>query len=177
MDGAEPVTYIEFAETGQLLGERRALGVVLAGLRGLEAHVLEDRDVLVPEAERGLPRGLAGYVGREGNRPAEQFAQPRRHRPQRGAAGRPLGERGALGPPEVREDDHPRTAVRQLADHRQASPDPAVIGDLPGAGQVERYVQVRPQQHAPAEDLQVVDGSHYRSREATSTVRSTSRLE
>src|SRR4029077_1361094 len=76
-----------------------------------------------------------------------------------------------------REDDDPRAPVGQLADHRQAGPDPAVVGDLPGAGQVQGDVQVRPQEHAAAEDLQVVDGSHYRSREATSTLRSTSRLE
>ena len=39
------------------------------------------------------------------------------------------------------------------------------------------HVQVRAQQHPAAHDLQVIDGAHYRSREATSVVRSTSRLE
>ena len=175
--GAEPVAHVQLAEAGQPLGEGAALGVVLAGLRGLEAHVLQHRDVLVTQAERGLLGRGPGHVGGERDGPAEQFAQPRRHRPQRRAARRPLLEGGALGPAEVREDDHPRAPVGELADHRQAGPDPAVVGDLPGAGQVERHVQVRPQQHAAAEDLQVVDGPHYRSRAATSAARSTSRLE
>ena len=174
--GAERVVHVQLAEASQLLGERAPLGVVLAGLGRLEAHVLQHRDILVAQAERGLGGRLASHVGSERHRPSQQFAEPLGHRPQRRAAGRPLGERVTLRPAEVREDDDPRAPVGQLADHRQAGPDPAVVGDLPGAGQVQGDVQVRPQQHAAAEDLQVIDGAHYRSREATSAVRSTIRL-
>ena len=177
---AEPVAHVHLAEAGQPLRELAALGVVLAGLGRLKTHVLQHRDVLVAEAERGVLGRGPGHVGGERDGAAEQLAQPRRHRPQRRAAGRPRLERAARGPAKVREDDHPCPPVGQLADYRQAGPDPAVVGDLPGAGfrdQVQRDIQVRPEQHAPAHDLKVVDGPHYRSREATSAVRSTSRLE
>jgi len=63
----------------------------------------------------------------------------------------------------VRHDDHPGAALGQLPYGRQAGPDPAVVGD-PGAlrvGEVQRHVEVGPQQHAPAGDREVFDGFHF----------------
>ena len=89
MHGAEPVAHVQLAEAGQPLGEGAALGVVLAGLRGLEAHVLQHRDVLVTQAEHGLlGRGPGHVSGEETGRPSSS--------PSRAATGR------SDGPPAAR---------------------------------------------------------------------------
>ena len=81
----------------------------------------------------------------------------------------------ALGPPEVRGEDHPRPGFRQRLDGRQRRPDAAVVGDPIS---VEGDVQVDAHQHTAVADPlveQVVERVH--SFEATRPVMSTSRLE
>ena len=84
--GAEPVVHVQLAEAGQPLRERRPLGVVLAGLGGLEAHVLQHRDVLVAEAERGL-LGRRARPRRRRRTPAGPAVRPAA-RPPAAATGR-----------------------------------------------------------------------------------------
>ena len=48
--GAEAVADVRVGERGELVGERAALGVVLAGLARVEAEVLQQRDLAVAEA-------------------------------------------------------------------------------------------------------------------------------
>ena len=65
-------------------------------------------------------------------------------------------------------------------DHRQAGPDPPVVRDPRGrrVGEVQRHIQVSPQQHPPPGDVQAVDTKHRHDRlAATRAVRSASRLE
>jgi len=120
---------------------------------GSKAHVLQHRDVLVAEAEHGLlGRGPATSAANETGRPSSSPSRAATGRSD-GPARRPLAERGALRPAEVREDDHCAPRSDSLLINRQAGPDPAVVGDLPGPGfrdQVERDVQVRAQQDAAA---------------------------
>jgi hypothetical protein len=182
---AEAVADVEVGEGGQPAGERGPLGIVLARLGRLEPDVLQECDIGVAQPRDGPRRVLPGHVGRKGHRPPQQLAEALGDRPQRGAARGPLGEAVTLGPPEVRDDNHAGAPLGQLPDHGQAGPDPAVVGD-PGItriGQVQRHVQVGPEQDPPPADLQIVDGFHvgvmprYESREATSAVRSARRLE
>ena len=161
--GPEPVADVEVAEQRELAGELPAHRVVLAGLGRLVPDVLQQRDVAVGEPGHD-PGGVPPHhVGGEGDRLAEQLAEPGRHRPQRRAARGPLGVIGALGQAEVRYHDHAGTPAEQLLDGRQAGPDPPVIGDtrVRRVSQVQRHVQVGPQQHAPAADREVFDALHF----------------
>ena len=178
--GTEAVAHVVIAEQRELAGELAAGRVILAGLGGLEADVLQQGDVAVGELGHDPGGVRPDHVGGEGDGPAEQLAEPRCDRPQGRAARGPLGIVRALGPAQVRHDDHPGPAVDQLLDRRQARPDPAVVGDarLLRIGQVQRHVQVSPQQYPAAADREVLDALHrYDSRAAMSAVRSASRAE
>jgi len=93
---------------------------------------------------------------------AEQLGQPVGDRAQSGAARRPLGEVGALGPAEVRQHHDPGAPLGELADHRQRGPDAPVVGDHAAAGLVERDVEVGPDQDPAAGEVgsEVVDCLH-----------------
>ena len=131
---AEPVGDERVGERGELVGERAALGVVLAGLAGVEADVLQQRDLAVGEAVDRRAGRVADGVGGERDVGAEQLAEPGGHRAQRVAV---LGR--ALRAAEVGGHDHPGAGVGERLDRRHAGPDPAVVGDR---GAVERDVQV-----------------------------------
>ena len=77
--GAEAIADVEVepaAEADQLVGERGTLVVVLAGLAGLVAEVLDQSDLAVAEPRRDLVGRAAHHVGGEGHRLAEQLRQP-----------------------------------------------------------------------------------------------------
>ena len=102
MHDAEAVGHERVRERGELVGERTALGVVLAGLARVEPDVLEHGDLAVLEPVDRRPRTLADRVGRERDVLAEQLTEPCGHRPQRVAV-----LRRALRATEVRDDDAP----------------------------------------------------------------------
>ena len=161
---AETVADVAAAVTrqrGELAGERRPLGVVLARLCCFEPQVLEHHDAaelrLLDDRLRGNPSDAVARVVGKANRPTEQLRQSRRRRAQR--------ERrvdAALGPAEVRHHDDASASTRQLADGGDAGLDPLVVGDHRRAvtAGVQRHVEVSPDKHGPAGDLEVVDGAH-----------------
>ena len=173
MHGAERVVDVDLGQGGQPVGQLAARRVVLRRLRGLEADVLQQQDVAVAEGGGLGLRVVAGHVGGQRDRRPEQLRQPRRDRRER-----ELRVRRALGPAEVRGDDHAGAGVAERLERGEAGPDPAVVGDRAGA-LVQRDVQVGAQQHAPTRDAlgeEVVEGAHH-SDLPTSVVRSTRRFE
>lgn len=134
VDRAEAVADVDVREGGQPVGELAALGVVLGGLAGVEAQVLDDGDVAVVEARDHGRGGFADRVGRERHAPAQEFTQAR------GGGGEGEGGvRGALGAAQVGGDDDLGARVREGLHGGQHGADTAVVGD--GAA-VERDVQV-----------------------------------
>jgi hypothetical protein len=73
---AEAVADVERGQPRELVGERAALGVVLGGLAGVEAQVLQQGDVSVAQLTGRRPRGLADGVGGEDHRTVEQLGHP-----------------------------------------------------------------------------------------------------
>ncbi|EGJ78227.1 putative phosphoglycerate kinase [Streptomyces sp. Tu6071] len=122
--GAEAVADVDVREVREPLGEVPALGVVLAGLAGVEAQVLDDGELTGLQAVDGLVRGGAHGVLREGDGTAEQFADPLG-----GGQQREGGVRLALGAAEVRGDDDLGTGLDERGEGRQDGADTAVIGD------------------------------------------------
>jgi hypothetical protein len=135
---AEAVGHVCVGKLGELVRELTPLGVVLAGLAGVEADVLEHGDLPVLEAPDGLAGRVAHGVGGERDVEAEQLAEAYGDRPQRVAV-----LRLALRPAQVRGHDHPGAGLGQGLDGRDAGPDPAVVGDLRA---VQGHVEVRPDQ-------------------------------
>lgn len=141
---AEAVADVDVREAGQLVGEGGALGVVLAGLAGVEAQVLDDGDTTVGEAGNDGLGGAADRVLGEGDVGAEQLTEA--------GGGRGEGEggvRGALGAAQVRGDDHAGARVGQRLDGGHYRADAAVVGD---GGAVQRDVQVGADEDALARD-------------------------
>ena len=136
MHDAEAVGDEGVGELGELVGERAALGVVLAGLARVEADVLQHRDLAVLERRRPSRAALSPTVSvANATVAAEQLAEP---------GGRPgareyAGSGAPFGPAEVGDHDDPGAGVGQLPDGRDAGPDPAVVGDRAA---VERHVEV-----------------------------------
>jgi hypothetical protein len=112
-------------ELRELLREVVTVILVLRGLVRVEAQVLEQRDIPVPERLHGLLGGLADGVLREHHRPSQQIAQSLGHR--RKAV---LRVGSTVGPAEVRDHDDAGTRVDEGVDRRDGRPDAAVIGDL-----------------------------------------------
>lgn len=134
VDSAEAVADVDVGELGELVREGTALGVVLRGLTGVEAEVLDDGDLAVGEGGDGLLGGGADGVGGERDGGAEQLAE----------AGGGRGERegrvrGALGAAQVRGHDHPGAGLGELRDGRLHGADAAVVGDVTVG---ERHVEV-----------------------------------
>ena len=121
---AEPVGDERVGQLRELVGERAAHVVVLAGLTLVEADVLEHGDLAVLECLDGGSGALADGVGRERDVLAEQLTEALGHRLE---GVRRL--RRALGPPEVGDHDDPGSRVGQPLDRGRAGADPAVIGD------------------------------------------------
>ncbi len=128
-------------QRGQLVGQRAALGIVLAGLAGFEADVLQQRDRAVGQPGDHRLRRVAHQVGGQRDIGAEQFAEPPGDRGQR-----ELRVRLTLGPPQVRGQHHLGAGLGQLLDRRQGRAHPAVVGDLLA---VQRHVEVGAHQDTP----------------------------
>ena len=138
MRGREGVVDVEVAERREPLDHRR----VVLFLAAEEAGVLEDRDIAGPERRDrrvgALPVDVAHLA-------AEDVGiGTREHRQRR------VRVRHALGPAEMREDQHDRAAVGEFGDGRQRRTQPGVVGD--GAIR-HRDVEVFADQHALAADL------------------------
>ena len=176
MHDAEAVGDEGVGEVGELPGERRPHLVVLAGLAGVEADVLEDRDLTVLERRHGLGGALPHGVGGEGDLLAEQLTEPLGHRAQ-GVLRVGL----ALGTTEVGDHDDARSLVGERLDRRHAGLDAPLVGDLVLA--VERDVQVGADQDPLAPKIatqpmgEVVDSGHRQSVAPTWVIRSARRLE
>jgi len=155
----------------QSVGERAAHVVVLAGLPGVEAHVLQHGDVTVLQSIDRLLGRRPDRVRGEGDVLAEQLAEAPRDRLQRVAR---LGL--ALRSAEVGDHDDPGTGVGELLDRGHAGAHPTVVGDR---GAVERDVEVRADQDPSSAELAqgLEAGRHGQSELPTSAVRSISRLE
>ena len=120
----EAVGDVDVGQCGQLVGERAALGGVLAGLARVEPDVLQQRHLAVGHRRHGgLGPGAGRGIGQH-DVLAEQLAEPRGHRaPARArASGSPLGR--------------PRCAAtitfapdRSGGQGGKAGPDAAVVGD------------------------------------------------
>ena len=104
---AEAVGDVGVGQRGEVVGERRALGVVLGGLAGVEPDVLQQGDVAVAEAGDDAPGVLADGVRGQGDVLAQQLAEPRGDRGE-GV----LRVRGALGTAQVRGEDDLRALRR-----------------------------------------------------------------
>jgi hypothetical protein len=142
---AEAVADEAVAQRGQLVGEGSALGVVLAGLAGVEPDVLQQGDLAVLQRGHRGPRGLPDRVAGEPHLGAEQLGEPRGD----GTEG-VLLLRCSLRPAQVRHHDDPGSGLGELLQRRHARADAAVVGD-PGA--VEGHVQVRADQDPFAGDV------------------------
>ena len=145
VDDTEAVADEDVRQRGQLVGQRPALGVVLALLARVVPHVLEQQDLTLVQLLYGGLRAVTGDVGGEVHRDAlglQQFAEPLGHRGQG-----ELRVRLALGAAEVGGDDHLRAGLGQLHQRRQRGPDAAVVADrlaLIGTFRSERTSTRRP---------------------------------
>jgi len=95
-------------------------------------------------AESGPMKGILYYSD-------EQLGQLLRHRHER-----ELRVGLTLRPAQVRREHHPRPSLEGVPDRREALADAAVFGDATGRGQ--RHVEVDANEHAPAFDVELVDG-------------------
>ena len=109
---AEPVGDERVGEAGEPVGQGAPLGVVLAGLAGLEADVLEHADLARCEGLDGGAGAVADDVVGERHGRVQQLGQPVGRRCERVAR-----VRRALGPAEVR-GDHDLRAARRAARRR-----------------------------------------------------------
>ncbi len=130
-------------EFGERLGQREALAVVLAGLAGIEADVLQQQDVAVGEALRARQCIRADDITGQLDVPAELLGQRLGHRGER-----ELRRRTVFGPTEVGGDDDLGAGVGQRLQRGHRRDDAARVGDV--AVVVERDVQVGAHQYAPA---------------------------
>ena len=154
----EAVADERVAEVGELGGELRTLGVVLAGLARVEADVLQQGDLTVGQAlddgVRRLPDRVGGEAIRRSSSSPSRFATGAR---EYAGSGDPLGRpRWAITTTRA-----PASASSLIVGH--AGPDPAVVGDrVP----VEGDVQVRtdqdplPADTAPEGSRELIDAAH-----------------
>jgi hypothetical protein len=153
----EPVRHVQVAQRGQLSGQRLTLLDDLAGLARVETDVLEQDDVARLEGGNHRAGVRPGDVICHLDIGVEQLAEPVSDRLQR----EPLDPL-ALGTTHVRDQDDLGALVPQVRDRRQGSADATVIGDDLGVvravGTVgQGDVEVRPDQHGPPGDLEVVE--------------------
>ena len=156
--GAEGVVDVDVGERGQSAGQR----VVVVGLSGFEAHVLQHQHVAGLEVVgQGLDLGPHHARG-ERDVGAGELRQP-----VGGGAQREPRHDLALRAAEVRGEHQPRPAPAQLLDRRQSRADARVVGHL---AVLQRNVEVDPHENAPILDVHVVEGLH-RSFWTSSTMR------
>jgi hypothetical protein len=148
--GAERVVHPDVGDRGELLRERL---VVLLLLR-VEAEVLEEQDLTVLEVLHELLHPVADAVVGEDDVLLQQLGQALR----RGLEGELLPILGLpLRAPQVRGQDHLRLVVDGVADRRERSPDPRVVGHPPLL--VEGDVEVDADEDALAREVEGVDGA------------------
>ena len=149
---AERVAHVLVGQGRQLAGEGGPFHVVMTGLAGAEAQVLQHGHRTGVEGSGHRGRGRAGRAGGQLHRAVQQLAQAVSHR---GEAESRLGPPGR--PAQVRADDHRGAAGQQRFHGGQGGPDLAVVG-YPQT--VHGNVQVGPDQYPLAADRQVIDASH-----------------
>ena len=98
---------------GGIGGERRGEDRIVLLLAGMEAQILEQRDVAIAELRRDRRRRLADRVVSKEHRPAQQCRQSLGHWPQR-----VLEVALALRPPAVRAQEQPGARRGELANRR-----------------------------------------------------------
>ena len=159
---------------GELAGQRGPLAVVLAGLPRVEADVLQQHHTA--RGQRSTAAFASSPCCTRATSVPSSDAQPGRDRGQRELR----VVRTRLRAAEVGGDDDPRTGPAQPLQRGQRRTDPPVVGD---GRTVERDVEVGAHEHAPTlrripVELgdQIVEGLHSLPLDATSAVRSTSRL-
>ena len=154
MHDAEAVGDEDVGQSGELGGEGLALGVVLRGLSGVEAYVLQQDDLAVTGSGDGGLGGLAHGVFSEGHLDAGDLGKAIGDRSQ-GVVGVDL----PLGTSQVGGDDHLGAGVEQGAQGGQSGLDAAVVGDVLVG--VQRHVEVGADQDSLAlEVAQGLDGLH-----------------
>src|SRR3954453_3095652 len=118
--GAERVINVDVCERSKRVGVGGSLRFVLARLAGVEAHVLQQRDVgVAPDVACGARRRVLD----EGHVTTEQLAQAGRDRSEA-----VLRVRGAFRSAEVSAHHDPGAGIEQRADLRHAGADPPVVG-------------------------------------------------
>ncbi len=150
MRGGEGVVDVEIAERGELAGE----GGVVFLLGGVEAQILEQRDLArrQPGDDR-LGRRAAAILG-EGDRAADRGRERVPHHLQRHA-----GHDLAVGPAEMGQHHDLGALVEQLLQRRGAALDARRVAHL---AVLDRDVEVRAHQDAPAGDIEIVEGTESR---------------
>ena len=122
--GAERIVDVQVGKARQVVGERAAFGVVLARLPGVEAQVLEQRDVAILEPVDHVVGVIANRVGGERHRRVQQLAEagddrrkgvPRLRRP--------------LGRPRWAQTTTRAPRSRSALNSGDAGADAAVVGD------------------------------------------------
>ena len=154
MHDAEAVGDEDVGQGGELSGEGLALGVILGGLGGVEAHVLQQDDLTVACCGDGCLGGLAHGVLSESHLDTGDLGEALGDGSQ-GVVGVDL----PLGAPQVGGDDHLGAGVEQGAQGGQSGLDAAVVGDVLVG--VQRHVEVGADQDSLAlEVAQGLDGLH-----------------
>ncbi len=143
----EGVVDIEIPQPGERGGEIRVVRL----LAGMEAQVLQERHLARAEiGERRLGLGANADPGEDdpaAGQPLGQGCDQQRERQRRHPR--------ALRPAQVRDQNDPGAAARQLLDGRHAARDPGRVAD-PAAGQ--GHVEIDPDQDASAAHVQLVQG-------------------
>src|SRR5207245_11344593 len=149
-------------------------------LPGMEANALQHHDLAVARRRHGGLDRRTDAVVQVAHGAAHQLAKPLRE--WRGPVG--LVDL-AVGAAEVGDQDHSGTALDQVLDGGERLPDPGIVDD---AAVLDRDVEIDPDQHALARDVDVANrgflehaaqadvGSQF-SRSPMNTARSTTRQE
>ena len=154
MHHAEAVGDERVGERGELVGELAADGVVLGRLARVEADVLQQGDLAVPERCDGGLGGLADDVRSRASTGAPSSS------PRRAATGASeyLASGAPFGRPRWAVTTTARTGVEQRVQRRERGADAAVVGD---GRAVERHVEVGTDEDALAAQVaEAVDGLH-----------------
>ena len=149
---AEGVVDVHIAQLGELLGEGRIVGLLFL----VEAQVLQKQRLAGLQLTRHLFGNLAHAVGREGHvlRLVEGLVEQHAQTPGHGAQTHRL-HRLALGPPQVRTEDHLGLVAQRVLQRGQRLADARVVGD---DAVLQRNVEVDADEHALIGKVEVADG-------------------
>ena len=163
----ERVVHVHVGQGGQLV---REAGIVLR-LPWIEPDVLQHEDRARHRSLRRLRHGGTGRLREEPHVAPQHVLQAPGHRRQREP-----GIRRSLRAAQVAATDQGRPGVQQLAERRERSLDPEVLGD---PALLQGNVEVTPHQDSlPVQGPQILQRAETaQSLEATSAARSTRRFE